>query len=245
MAYEAKTEPTLQDSTMSYTLESHGDLKEKDYWPLFIKDEFPNYEMFWKKYVVELTNRPVDILFKTDSELAKIGKTKADIYIAELHYSILKHLIRAYQILKELESPSGDVFDQFDLVVEGVTRLCGAQDNCFEILERLMSGNAYVTFDERASRSARLHWQITQKFPLQTVRKYRNYLVHFVMQPQFFDPQGRLFLPQIGTENKYLDWRSIHDPNSNPRSDFISTYLIFKCAWDETLKYINGQWNNL
>ena len=58
----------------NYNLENNGDLFEQAYWQFFIKDRFPNYEKFWLKYVVPLTNRPDNVHFKTDAELEKINK---------------------------------------------------------------------------------------------------------------------------------------------------------------------------
>ena len=36
------------------TLETGGDQFERDFWPLFIRDQFPSYETFWQKFVFPL-----------------------------------------------------------------------------------------------------------------------------------------------------------------------------------------------
>lgn len=90
------------------TLAKDGDYIEKNYWDSFIEKEFPNYEAFWAKFVVPLTNRPTDIHFKPDSELITPSKTKEvvhqEICIAQLTYSVLRHLARAYDLRNLLES---------------------------------------------------------------------------------------------------------------------------------------------
>lgn len=89
---------------VDYTLLVDGDSFEQKYWSLFIESRFSNYEIFWNRFIIPLTNRPKDIHFKTDIELNKIGKTHQDICIAQLNYSVLRHLIRVYDLVKLLEN---------------------------------------------------------------------------------------------------------------------------------------------
>lgn len=112
-----------------YRLIKDGDYYEQKYWNLFIERQFLSYEDFWIKNIVPLTNRPLEIHFKTDGELLQIGKTANDICIAQLHYSILRHLVRVFDILREN-------YINIDSLTEGFVRLCGALDVSFELLER-------------------------------------------------------------------------------------------------------------
>ena len=81
-----------------YTLAQHGDPFERHYESLFISRAFPSYERFWQRFVVPLTNRPIDIRFKTPEDLNAIGKGDREICIAQLHYSILRHLGRVFDL---------------------------------------------------------------------------------------------------------------------------------------------------
>ena len=83
-----------------YFLNKDGDSLERKYWEKFIKKEFPSYEKYWQKYIVPLTNRPHDVHFKTKEELEKINKGENDIFLAQLHYTVLKHLTRVFDILE-------------------------------------------------------------------------------------------------------------------------------------------------
>ena len=105
---------------ITYRLAIDGDYLERHYWGLFIKDQFPSYEKFWLDFVVPLTNRPYNIDFKTDAELTKIGKSALDLCIAQLNYSILRHLIRCFDIRNTLKEPTVIMY-QLDLLVEGMT----------------------------------------------------------------------------------------------------------------------------
>lgn len=44
---------------LKWRLMNDGDLFEKAYWP-YLKDSFPNYEVFWSLFVVPLTRRIID-----------------------------------------------------------------------------------------------------------------------------------------------------------------------------------------
>jgi hypothetical protein len=47
---------TASEKLDKFNLEDHGDRHEHERWPL-IRDRFGNYEIFWRLYVVPLTNR--------------------------------------------------------------------------------------------------------------------------------------------------------------------------------------------
>lgn len=228
-----------------YRLAIDGDDFERHYWGQFIKNQFPSYEAFWMKFVVPLTNRPYDINFKTDAELKKINKTKADLCVAQLNYSVLTHLSRCFEVLRILRDSTG--MEQADLLLEGMTRLVGAQDNAFELLERLNRSCCYDPFDKNSSKLARERWQQDKKHPLQDLRSYRNALVHGLLLPRIIDG-SRLCMPGIGKENLYLDWRLITELSSELeeyKKDFISVLNILESAWNKTIMYLENNWKNL
>lgn len=236
-------------SEITYRLTVNGDQLEKDYWPLFIEDEFPSYEKFWLKFVAPLTNRPDNINFKTNEELVVLGKSEANLCVAQLNYSTLRHLIRCFRVKELLTDTFGmDKIDQqLDLLLEGLTRLVGAQDNAFELLERIKNPNKYIHFTEKPGDKARKNWKNDNNFPLQPIRDYRNSLVHGRLLPGIMDGQ-RLCLPAIGKVESYLDWRLITQPSSQTeeyKKDFISVLTILESAWKETIGYLENNWGNL
>ncbi len=229
----------------TYRLAIDGDDLERHYWGLFVKDQFPSYERFWLKFVVLLTKRPDNIHFKTDEELAKMGKSRVDLCVAQLNYSVLMHLVRCFEVLKTLKDNTG--IEQVDLLLEGITRLVGAQDNAFELLERLNRPSCYDPFVKRDSKVARERWQQDKKQPLQHIRDYRNTLVHGLQLPKIADG-SRLCMPEIGKEDKYLDWRLITESSPDLeeyKREFISVLDILEGAWRETIDYLESNWKNL
>jgi hypothetical protein len=226
------------------TLKDDGDSLEIYYWDKFIKDKFPSYEKFWKEHIVELTNRPIDIHFKTNKELADIGKSEADVCVAQLHYSILRHLSRVFEILQK------NSLDLNDLT-EGMTRICGSLDVAFELLERFSSPQQYDPWLDKkkngimGGKEARENWQKNNNYPLQELRNYRNHLIHGRMLPGIINQIQ--YFPKIGLERKYFDWRLITDPNNNPGlngSDLASARDILLIVWYEALAYLENSWHN-
>jgi len=144
-----------------------GDQFEKDFWPKFIQDKFPSYETFWQKYTLPLReDGSINFRNEPSPELGKIGQ---NIHIAQLNYGVLRHLIRCFQILETIKTTYH--FGQYDLFVEGISRLVGALDNGDEILARLKWPNDYteeaVAKIEGQARSARKRWRDETRDPLQ------------------------------------------------------------------------------
>ena len=227
-----------------YTLIKDGDEYERECWEKFIKDEFPSYEKFWIQYIVPLTNRPENIYFKTNKELQKIGKSGHDICLAQLHYSILYHLGKVYK-LKNKEPFA------LDDLTEGIVRICGALDIAFEFLERFKNPKKYSPWLEKEQRGklgsmeARKAWQKTNGYPLQNLRNYRNHLVHGRMMPNL--NRQVLYLPKVGLEKRYFDWRLVTSPDKLPKvqKDFIPAKEILSESWNRLLDYLETNWKNV
>jgi hypothetical protein len=229
----------------TYTLIEHGDALEQTCYPLFLQAEFPSYETFWQREVVPLTNRPTNIFFKNEKELKAIGKGSTNICIAQLHYSVLNHLYATFR-LKQIEKLN---LDQF---MEGIIRLCGAQDVAFDFLERCTNPTDYGAWvvssksTPKGSKEAHFKWQKDNEFPLQSIRNYRNILVHGRLLPSISGDD--IYLPDIGKETSYLDWRIIMNNPEIPRlvvQDFQTTKELLEYCWTFTIQYFEEQWQSV
>jgi len=233
---------------MTYRLAIDGDDREKKGWGLFLPSDFPAYEQFWLKHVVPLTNRPANIHFKGDATLAAEGKVDEDLTIAQLHYTVLKHLLGAHQVRQ------AHPLDEFGLFV-ALSSLTGAQDVAFELLQRCTSRGKYDPWMEsrpkgkkrprvKSGQDAQEDWKKANQYPLQHIRDYRNKLIHGRTPPAFVGPTG-LSLPAMGAVDKYCDWRKVTDPvaaRKIPTGDFESASMILDQAWRETLRYLEETW---
>jgi hypothetical protein len=221
---------------MPHTLKADGDQIEQQLYAPLIQPHFPSYEVFWDKFVIPLTNRPVDIQLKTDADLATIGKGDHDICIAQLHYSVLRHLGRAY-VLRQNENYS------LDHLVCSLSSIVGAQDVAFELLQRFKHPSNYGAWLETRTggvdggREARKHWKRADGHPLQDIRNYRNHLIHGRTPPGIDNKY-----PKIGRENSYFDWRKITAAAAPPVADFDSATDIHDAAFSQTVTYFETKW---
>lgn len=233
----------------NYRLAIDGDGFEKNCWHLFLQNEFSGYETFWQRYIVPLTNRPDNIYFKTDQELNKIGKTHHDLCIAQLHYTVLVHLHRAFVILSSRDGIARDE------LTEGILRLCSALDVADELLERFPNPGTYDPWADRGKRGgppggreARSQWRAKRRKalgnktgPEEQLRYYRNHLAHGRLHPSVNNRY-----PDIGRENDYFDWRKVTERQSFASLDpkhFKLPRQILASAWDRTLTYLREMWD--
>lgn len=222
-----------------YRLAIDGDPLEKRSWDLFLQEQFPGYETFWQRHIVPLTNRPDNWYFKNDQELKQIGKADRDICIAQLHYTVLVHLHRAFEIL----SSRGGVGR--DELTEGIVRLSSALDVADELLGRRDKPTSYGPWKDRdgGGREARWAWRsnLAKAKRTRPVRNYRNHLVHGRVFPS---PRG--LYPVIGRESDYSDWRKVTDRRIAKRLDpthFDHPKIILASAWETTLGYLRDMWD--
>jgi hypothetical protein len=232
-----------------YNLRQHGDGREQAYYDRFIAKEFPSYEIFWQKAVTPLTYRSKDlknIHVMTDAELQAVGKGAHHICLSQLHYSILLHLIRVY----DLKSNSHIGLDH---LVFGMSAIIGGQDIAFELLQRFKNPTTYDPWlDKRrggkpGGREAQADWKAANNYPLQHLRDYRNNLVHGRMTPSIINGMGgEFYFPQIGKELSYFDWRKVTSPPKGilPIADFATARDILNSAWKETLIYFETNWKS-
>ncbi len=224
----------------SLKLSKDGDGFEQKYWNLFINNQFPSYETFWLKFIIPLTNRPNDIHFKTDSELTIIDHSNNDICIAQLHYTVLRHLIRVFDIARI----SNLDIDQF---VEAVTRLCCSLDVADELLERFGNKSIYDPWSEKDGQNARHKWRINHK-DLNYLREYRNKLLHGRITSSIIitGTFSRLRIPKFNKVNDYLDWREVTNysvgSGGEVRNDFDSPNNLINYAWKDSINYLENSW---
>lgn len=242
---------------MPYTLQNDGDSFEKHYWDAFLKNDFPEYEKYWSEKVTPLTNRPIDIHFKKSDQLNQEGYTADDICKAQLHYTTFRHLVRSFEILKQLKEKGQQHLLDTDLLSEGLFHIAAAQDVGFEFLQRVSTPNQFdpwapkksvSTTNQVASQEAQNKWKKDNNYPLQDIRDYRNHLTHGRMSPSIQAPP-KILLPKIGHETNYLDWRLVTDWNSTRASqaqqDFETLDNILNDAWRRTINYCNDEWKKI
>lgn len=236
-----------------------GDILEQISYGRFIENDFPEYETFWRNFVVPLTNRSQNVRpelklhFVSDKVLTRIRRTKNDLCIAQLHYTIITHLARAHEI-KHLK------LCEFRLChfIEGITRLSSVIDVADELLERYSSPSKYDPWDESAGQSARYNWRKGSD-SMKLVRDYRNKLVHGRINPSVlqermypfgdYDLACNYLVPKFDFYNDFNDWREVTNADNAKlttlRPKFDHPISILHEAWAKTLGYLGHQWNDV
>jgi hypothetical protein len=227
-----------------FTLENNGDDLGKKCWDSFIKDKFPNYQKFWQKFVINLTNRSNDqnnIHLQTSIELSLKGKTDEDVCLGQLNYTTLQHLSRCYDIINNEQVT-------LDKLMEGFSRLVASHDTAFELLERFNNAGVYKVWDWKESKKATKNWRKSKGQSLQYIEFYRNRLMHGMIIPTMIGAEGFAF-PKIGMQDKYLDWRNATNQDlqtiTNLTNDFMEGSKILNKAWGETIDYLNTEFRKI
>lgn len=249
--------------TRPFTIAADGDEFERQWWPQWTRDRFPSYETFWGARIVPLTYRVKNrqnVHFQTTAELAPAGYTDEDVAIAQLHYTLLRHLGRVFELLDDarasflsLRAPIANRPFGRDEFFESFARLSGASDVADELLARRASPGRFDAWKESDGRDARGEWRRSGRGdPLRPVRDYRNRLVHGRIVPETFvnavsdkgHPIGHLLLyPRLTLVDRYIDWRvAFAEVATRPSPDFDEAALIAADAWELVVEYVEDAW---
>jgi hypothetical protein len=230
--------------SLPFTLAEDGDVEERRYWSRFLRRGFPSYERYWAAAVVAVTRRGIDrgdVRFRSDAELAAVGKAHEDVAIAQLHYTVMLHLGRAHDLLTV-------PLDRWTFA-EVFVRLTGASDCADELLQRVATPAKYDAWSETAGRQARNGWRDIHGRPLQDVHDYRNRIVHGRVVPEIIasvaSTQERVFIyPRLDRVDAYVDWRpALASPDAVVASgDFQSAQAIASGAWERVVTYCEDEW---
>ena len=235
----------IVEANQKFHLSVHGDAEERKYWGLFIAREFPAYGVFWERNVAPTTKRyksSMDIRAMDDDELAEIGKCKWDVLVNQLHYSVLAHLIGAYDIMN-------GVVNKYS-VVACFGRLCGAIDVADELIERWIDvpNRAAHTWDRREGEHMRNQRKNQRPEMLKQVMYYRNALMHGQVMPGVYSQRGHEWMPNLDEKiwRRYQDWRTVTNGRGiteyELNANFTQQKELLEQAWRTVIKYLEKSW---
>jgi len=165
---------TEYDNLDAFSLLAHGDTFESERWTV-VKDRFPQYEVFWRSYVVLLTNRINPSISPNDPSWIRL---RTDIpprfeKLAVCHYSVFYYASRASERRIESKLHKENV-DSARLAVEDVFYLL---ETCAENLSFFFDAISDIAGDFGIPLDS-LPEQLPKRFPFREINAYRNLLLH-------------------------------------------------------------------
>jgi hypothetical protein len=221
-----------------FNLIDHGDRHEHERWEL-VRDRFPNYEDFWRLYIVPLTNRtsaqaqdPSWIRLRSDvpAEWEKL---------AICHYSIFYYLSRAVQRRIECFSGNADRPTHPEDVIYLLQTCCENVGYFYKALRAVATGAvSYLPRDG------------PKDFPFREINAYRNLLLHNPVLGRG-ESNRETLLPSLPKDLKHVDswarkfafsWRTVERLGMK---DLVSARSLLQELEDGLAKYLNDTWAKL
>lgn len=215
------------DGLEKYSLALHGDRWEREWWGL-AKDDFPAYEVFWRRYVVPLTNRVcgptvpepqwIRIRFDISSTLEEMTM---------FHYSVFYFLARAVDRTTKQPIFPEDVF----------ALLCASGENALAFFREI--GKILRDFGRKPPEFPS---QMNQLGPFEEVEKYRNVLLHNPVLGHALE-RGSAMLPKPEMLDKVkCSWRAVAALNP---SDFVDSHQLYARLISEIGEFLEVKWRQI
>jgi hypothetical protein len=223
----------------SFNLLDHGDRHERERWPL-VRDRFGNYEIFWRRYVVPLTNRVCGLPVPDDTSWIRVRNDIPPEWekIAVCHYSVFYHLSRAAERrIEQTKLEPGKPTHPEDAI--SLLQTCCENVSDFYDALRAVNGAA-VNYLPR---------QLPNAFPLffRKIDVYRNLLIHNPVLGRG-EKDGETLLPRLPDDPKGFDawknrfrfsWRAVEILDAE---NLISAQVLLKALEDELARYFDQAW---
>lgn len=186
---------------MGYTIQKDGDYYEVRYWP-FLKNIFPNYETFWKHYIVPLTRRAEGKGIHLKPNIDPLLES-----MAMSHYSIYYHLGVSLELQSKLVmefpeeifyhiSASSEMVERFVLIMAKLLSEC----KDVNLIDPITEEDFQVIVDEYWTKTYKTHFD---RFQL------KGQSINITLQN--FDDIFHSFWEELGeqAENEYKSWRKV------------------------------------
>ena len=214
----------------TYSLAEHGDGREREWWPL-LENSFPNYQVFWQRYVVPLTHRIDASIPAFDRRWYRMraGIPPRFQALAITHYSVFYFAARA---LARLNEP-GKLFPE-DVVF--LLETCGENAlHFFDAVTALLSDFGLDGPKER---------QYPNSFPdvFKNIHAYRCVILHNPVIGRA-ERKGSQYLPLIEHLEEYkFSWSAVEQLKDD---QLVPARKLFCEYAADTVEYLNNKWEEL
>lgn len=217
----------------TFRLVDHGDGREREWWPL-LAETFPNYEIFWRRYVVPFTNRVSDSIRPESHTWYRVrsGIPRRWELLAVSHYSVFYFAGRAVAKLREPAK----------LYPEDIAYLLESSgENALHFFEAVQ--DVLSDLDVRLS----LPRQYPRDFPevFQSISAYRNAMLHNPVLGRA-ERHGSEYLPTKAALGKVQErgflWSAVEALDD---SEFTEARKLFNGYAREAVQYLNSRWGEI
>ena len=223
------TSRDLDPQLECFTLDKHGDRLERKLWP-HIRDEFPLYEILWRRYIVPLTRR-----LESGLSFARCIRLRPDMgtfeHLAMSHYSVFRSFGKATARLASRDDEdrlARDVFVLLDTGLESVKAFFAQLDQISKLI------------DARFVLKPPKH---DKEFPeLKEMADYRNILLHYPVLGRA-EGQGVEMIPVYEElDNVKGSWLQCE---LLPPDRFVETRALLKRYRSRYSVYLNTRWDEI
>jgi hypothetical protein len=191
---------TTSERLDKFNLDDHGDRHEHERWPL-IRDRFGNYEVFWRLYVVPLTNRVLGPAPEGERSWVRVRRDIPSEWqkLAVCHYSVFYRLSRAVELRLEQAQSTPETPTHPEEVISVLQTCCENVKDFFDAVRDISGGTVQY-----------LPRRLPDDFPLvfRKIDVYRNMLIHNPVLGRG-ETDGQTLWPKLPDEPKlWVDWKN-------------------------------------
>lgn len=216
-----------------FDLRQDGDRWEQELWS-FTEETFPAYQVFWRRYVVPLTNRINPAVSASTPEKIRL-RSEITGQLEKMtmhHYSVFYFLARARKRISEdkpLPLPE-DVFALLD----------ACRDNILRFFQVIMD---IYTFSNPCLGLPITEDQLCGSCPaLGAVKEYRNTILHFPVLGRSAN-QDREFLPKREALPKVRNsWRAAEKLKEN---EFVDSHELYEHLYRDLAVFLERNWREI
>lgn len=191
---------TASEKVEQFNLENHGDRHERQRFRL-IRERFGNYEVFWRLYVVPLTNRVFGPAATGDRSWIRVRRDIPSEWqkLVHCHYSVFYRLSRAVEVRLEQANTAPGKPTHPEEVISLLQTCCENVEDFFDAVRKI--GGDTVQY---------LPIRLPKDFPLvfQKIDMYRNLLIHNPVLGRG-ETDGETLWPKLPEDAKlWVDWKN-------------------------------------
>lgn len=233
---------TANEKLEQFNLKDHGDRHEQERWRL-LRDRFGNYEVFWRLYVVPLTNRVLGPAAGGDPSWIRVRRDIPSEWqkLALCHYSVYYRLSRAVELRLEQANTKRDKPTHPEEVISLLQTCCENVQDFYDSVRDI--GGDVVQYLPR---------RLPNDFPLvfRKIDVYRNLLIHNPVLGRG-ETDGETLWPKLPEDPKlWLDWKnkfrfSWSAVEDLGRESLVPARALLQALEDELTMCLDDTWERI